>query len=151
MSLSITLARAAVLVPVGLALMGVAPADLAQPLTMQVDGLRSAKGVLRICLTRMPDHFPDCTGDPDKRHYSIPANGDRTLSVAQLPAGSYAIAVIHDENGNQRLDTFAGIPREGVGFSENPPIRFGAPSFRAAHFTVGGGPSRQQVKMRYFL
>jgi uncharacterized protein (DUF2141 family) len=145
------LARAAALLPLGLVLMGVAPADLPQPLTVEVESLRSTKGSLRICLTRMPDHFPDCTGDPDKRHYSIPANGNRILSVGSLPAGGYAIAIIHDENNNQRLDTFAGIPREGVGFSENPTIRFGAPSFRSARFTIGGGASTQQVKMRYFL
>ncbi|MCE3519738.1 DUF2141 domain-containing protein, partial [Escherichia coli] len=70
---------------------------------------------------------------------------------AGLPRGSYAIAVIHDENGNAKLDTFAGIPREGFGFSRNPPIRFGPPHFAAARFTIAGDADRQQIRMRYIL
>jgi uncharacterized protein (DUF2141 family) len=59
--------------------------------------------------------------------------------------------VIHDENGNAKLDTFAGIPREGFGFSRNPPIRFGAPRFSAARFAITGDAQRQQIGMRYML
>jgi uncharacterized protein (DUF2141 family) len=132
-------------------LIGAAPADLTQKLSIGVEGLRNTHGMLQICLTRMPDHFPDCTGDPDKRHYSIPATEAARISLADLPPGSYALAIIHDENSNKKLDTFVGIPREGVGFSENPPIRFGAPSFRASRFTVEGAAVWQDVKIKYFL
>jgi uncharacterized protein (DUF2141 family) len=132
-------------------LVGAAPADLPQPLVLGVEGLRSAKGMLQICLTRMPDHFPDCTGDPDKHHYSIPVSQAANIPLGDMPPGGYAIAIVHDENGNRKLDTFVGIPREGVGFSRNPPIRFGAPSFRSAQFPVGGGAVRQDVRMKYFL
>ena len=58
---------------------------------------------------------------------------------------------IHDENSNAKLDTFAGIPKEGFGFSRNPPIRFGAPRFAAARFTMSGGAETQQIRMRYIL
>jgi uncharacterized protein (DUF2141 family) len=68
-----------------------------------------------------------------------------------LPRGDYAIAVIHDENGNAKLDTLAGIPREGFGFSRNPPIRFGPPRFAAARFTLVDDAQMQQVRMRYIL
>jgi len=59
--------------------------------------------------------------------------------------------VIHDENGNAKLDTLAGIPREGFGFSRNPAIRFGPPRFAAARFAVGGDANQQQIRMRYIL
>jgi uncharacterized protein (DUF2141 family) len=134
-----------------LALGGAAPPDMAQLLTLHVDGLRTPRGLLQICLTRLPDHFPDCTGDPDKHHFSVPASQAANIGLGALPPGGYAIAIIHDENGNRKLDTFAGIPREGVGFSKNPPIRFGAPSFRAARFAIDGASVRQDVKMKYFL
>jgi uncharacterized protein (DUF2141 family) len=61
------------------------------------------------------------------------------------------MALIHDENGNSKLDTMMGIPREGFGFSMNPIITFGAPSFKAARFVVGAGESDQRVKMKYLL
>ncbi len=73
------------------------------------------------------------------------------LRFTGLPHGTYAVAVIHDENSNAKLDTFAGIPREGFGFSRNPPIRFGAPRFAAARFAVESDAERQQIGMRYIL
>jgi uncharacterized protein (DUF2141 family) len=59
--------------------------------------------------------------------------------------------VIHDENNNHKLDTFAGIPREGFGFSRNPSVTFGPPRFAAARFTLSSDADRQQVRMRYLL
>jgi uncharacterized protein (DUF2141 family) len=45
----------------------------------------------------------------------------------------------------------AGVPREGVGFSNNPRLWFGPPRFASARFTVADAPVRQQVKLKYFL
>ena len=73
------------------------------------------------------------------------------LASPACRAGDYAVAVIHDENSNDKLDTFAGIPREGFGFSRNPPIRFGAPRFAAARFALTVMPKQQQIRMRYIL
>lgn len=131
-------------------LAGAAPGDQAQPLTMTVAGLRSTKGRILACLTRSPDHFPDCSGDSTSRHFNLPATGD-VLALGLTEPGDYAISIIHDENGNGRLDTFAGIPREGVGFSRNPVLRFGAPRFESARFSIGGAPVRQDIRVKYFL
>jgi uncharacterized protein (DUF2141 family) len=142
--------RVAMLLAGTMLLLGAAPPDMAQPVSMDMLGLRSDKGKVLVCLTRRPDHFPDCRDDPDKRHFAVPARGGETLLGALAP-GQYAIAIIHDENGNGRLDTFAGIPREGVGFSRNPALRFGAPSFRAASFAVSGSAVEQDIRLKYFL
>lgn len=122
----------------------------AQPVSVTLDGLRSMKGRLMICVTRTPRFFPDCTGDPDGRHIVV-ATSAGPIPLGAVPPGDYAIAIIHDENGNGKLDTFAGIPREGVGFSRNPVLRFGAPPFKASRFTVAGVPVRQAIKLKYFL
>jgi len=68
-----------------------------------------------------------------------------------LPSGGYAIAILHDENANDRLDRFAGIPREGIGFSRNPRFSFGPPAFSAARFILGNDRDVQNIRMRYFL
>ncbi|WP_051132603.1 DUF2141 domain-containing protein [Sphingobium bisphenolivorans] len=130
--------------------MGAAPDSQTQPLSIEVQGLRSMKGNILVCVTRDAAHFPDCRDDPERRHFTVPA-GKAPMSLGLLAPGNYAIAIIHDENGNGRLDTFAGIPREGVGFSHNPAIRFGAPSFRSAEFPVAGSAVRQNIKIKYFL
>lgn len=106
--------------------------------------------MLRICLTADPANFPSCVDDARALTRTIPA-GTHALSFDALPGGEYALAVIHDENGNARLDTFAGIPREGFGFSRNPPLGFGPPRFAAARFTVGSDAQLQQIAMRYIL
>ena len=117
---------------------------------MSIDQLRSAKGLIRVCLTADPANFPSCIDDRDAVTRSIPAD-QHSLRFPALPYGDYAVAVIHDENGNAKLDTFAGIPKEGFGFSRNPAIRFGPPRFAAARFEVTGDAQAQQVRMRYIL
>ena len=102
-------------------------------------------------MTRDPAHFPGCDDDPDARHLTAPATAAGHLSFDGLPSGGYAVSLFHDENGNGKLDTFVGIPREGVGFSRNPALMFGPPKFNAARFAVGGGDVGEAVKVRYFL
>ncbi|MFZ2996129.1 DUF2141 domain-containing protein [Sphingobium sp.] len=131
-------------------LTGGAPVDQPQMLGMAVSGLRSGKGQILVCVTRTPAYFPDCTHDPEKRHFAVPAKAGAVQLGAFAP-GTYAISVIHDENGNGKLDTFAGIPREGVGFSRNPVLRFGAPSFASVSFGVAGAAVEQEIRLKYFL
>ena len=119
-------------------------------LDVKVDNLRSAKGTIRICLTADPDNFPACVDDANALTRSIPASL-HTTSFPGLPQRGYALAVIHDENSNSKLDTIAGIPREGYGFSNNAVVRFGPPRFAAARFALLGDAEMQQVRMRYIF
>lgn len=119
-------------------------------LDIAVGNLRSAKGMVRICLTADPDNFPDCIDDAHALTRSVPAR-DTAIGFDALPHGTYAFAVIHDENGNSKLDTFAGVPREGFGFSRNPAVGFGPPRFSAARFAVTRDAEMQQVKIRYIF
>ena len=119
-------------------------------LQLDVQKLRSARGMLQICLTARPESFPNCKNDPRAISRSVSAAQARVQFDGLFP-GSYAIAIVHDENGNRKLDTVMGIPREGFGFSRNPAIGFGPPRFDAARFAVDGAAKPQQVRMRYLL
>ena len=56
-----------------------------------------------------------------------------------IPPGTYAMVVIHDENMNGKLDANAlGIPKEGYGFSNDAKKWLGTPSFSDASFTYDG-------------
>lgn len=120
--------------------------------TLQVDvqGLRSTRGMIRLCMTADPKNFPGCTDDARAITRSVPATSHQ-ISLDGVAPGSYAVSVIHDENGNAKLDTLAGIPREGFGFSRNPVIMFGPPRFSSARFALAPGESTQLVRMRYFF
>ena len=119
-------------------------------LDLSITGLRSAKGMIRVCVTADPANFPGCVDDKRAITRSVPAT-QRDIRIQGLARGNYAASVIHDENSNARLDTFAGIPREGFGFSRNPRIGFGPPRFSSAQFTVGDVVQTQQVTMRYMF
>ncbi|GAA0658294.1 uncharacterized protein (DUF2141 family) [Sphingomonas insulae] len=137
----------AALLPAAALVLGAAP--IAR-LDVGVDHMRSAKGLLRVCLTADPDNFPACVDDADAITRNVPASA-HAMRFEGLPLGNYAVAVIHDENSNAKLDTFAGVPREGFGFSRNPVIRFGPPRFAAARFTVTSDANQQQITMRYIF
>ena len=135
--------------PVLLALLAAAqnPAEL----EIRVEGLRNANGSVLLCLTRNPAHFPACNGDPAAIRRVVPAAQAASIRLAGVAPGSWALAVIHDENGNRRLDRFMGIPREGFGFSRNPRMRMGPPRFEEVRFEAAGANLRQVVRLNYLL
>lgn len=126
-------------------------AALPAELEVRIEHLRSARGALRLCLTREPSRFPDCKQDPLAIRHSSSAGAAGSIRLHAVPPGSYALSVIHDENNNGRLDTFARIPREGFGFSRNPTISLGPPRFDQAQFPVKGGANFQTIRLRYLL
>lgn len=117
---------------------------------ISIEKLRNQKGVLHLCLTRDPAHFPDCKSDPRAVTRSAPA-ATGPIRINGLAPGGYALAVFHDENRNRKLDMMIGIPREGFGFSRNPVVRFGAPKFRQVRIDLRPGFTRETVRMQYLL
>lgn len=142
-----SLAKAGALATMAFGLGGAMP-----PASLEVsfDKLRSHKGVIQVCLTADPENFPDCVDDRAAIERVVRADSG-PLRIAGLAHGNYALAAIHDENANSKLDTFAGIPKEGIGFSRNPRLGFGPPRFTAARFQVGGASAKESVRMKYFL
>lgn len=118
---------------------------------VEIVDLRNAKGTLLLCLSASARHFPDCGSDPAAQKLKVPAGRATGLMFTGVAPGDYALSVMHDENGNGKLDTMMRIPREGFGFSRNPVVRFGPPPFRDVRFAVPAGESRLPIKMKYFL
>lgn len=120
-------------------------------LRVELANLRNARGMVLICLSGSARHFPDCGADPAARTMRVPASRATGLVFRGVAAGEYAVSVMHDENGNARLDTMMKIPREGFGFSRNPVVRFGPPKFRDVRFAMSAGAMTVPIKMKYFL
>ncbi len=77
--------------------------------------------------------------------------GAVTLTIPDVPPGTYAAEAFHDENNNGRLDrTLLGLPQEAMGFSNNAPLILGPPSFAAAAFPVSGDVTPISFALRYY-
>ncbi len=68
-----------------------------------------------------------------------------------LPTGNYAIAILHDENDDMKMNTnFLGLPKEGYGFSNNVMGAFGPPGYNKANFNYTAGTATAiSIKARY--
>ena len=87
--------------------------------------------------------------DEPFRAHSITSESDRVAVVFdKLPRGRYAVTIYQDINGNGDLDgNLVGLPKEPYGFSNNPRMIFGPPSFKKAAFEVSEDLSIE-VKLR---
>lgn len=123
------------------------------PATLEVNiyGLRSMKGNVLVCVTANPRFFPDCGKDPKSFRATVPARDSAQVSFRGIAQGTYAVALVHDENGNNKMDMAIFVPKEGFGFSRNPAIVTGPPKFKAAAFAIDSPEVSQRVKMKYML
>ena len=120
-------------------------------LDVSVYGLRSLKGNVLVCATANPKYFPDCSKDPKSYRAMVAARDASNVSFAGVSHGTYAVALLHDENANSKMDLAVFLPKEGFGFSRNPAVVTGPPKFKAAAFPVDADEVSQRVKMKYML
>ncbi len=112
-----------------------------------VSGVRNARGHVLVAICTRADFLrPHCPWQG-----SAPALvGDVRVDIAGVPPGMYAAQAFHDEDDNGRLErSFLGLPREGLGFSRDAPMRFGPPAFDDAAFSVTGD-AQMQVTLKYY-
>lgn len=129
---------------------GRADSSATASLAVTVTGIKNAKGVIRLALCPPDAGFPDCKTKV-VRTASLPiSGGTASVTLTGLVPGRYAVSVFHDANSNNKLDTFAGIPKEGYGFSRNPGFKPRAPKFSEAEVQVQG-TSTAAIKLRYIL
>ena len=118
------------------------PVPKSAPLTratlrIEVGNLRSKDGTLFIGLSQAPGKcFPD-GGYVVERKVKPIKNINQVVEFDNLNPGDYAIVVSHDINDNNKLDkSWAGIPKEPYGFSNNVKPTLSAPSFKDCRVAV---------------
>ncbi len=116
-------------------------------LDVTVTGIRSTKGALLVCLWKDKSGFPTCGKSKTAVKLRSPITGaNMKVTFRGVAPGSYAVSVEHDEDGNGKLKTnIIGIPKEGVGVSNNPG---GIPSFNRAQVQVNWNGALS-IMMRY--
>ena len=102
-------------------------------LTVVVNGLEPATGTVEVSLFDSADNWRK---EPYLQQKGPALEGGTfETSFAALPEGVYAIIVVHDANGNEKLDRgFLGLFGESYGFSGDADGWFFQPSFDRAKF-----------------
>jgi uncharacterized protein (DUF2141 family) len=114
---------------------------------VHVTGVAAGKGSVKVAVCDQARFLKQCLYSG-----SAPAReGDNTIAVRDVPAGSWAVLAYQDANGNGELDrNFIGIPSENYGFSRDARGKFGPPSFDDAAIAVredGNGATVANVKL----
>ena len=122
--------------------------DDAAPIEVQVSGVRSDAGQIVVDVCPQATFLATCPWE-----VKVPARkGAVTVMVRGVPPGRYAVQAYHDANANGDLDRgLFGIPREGLGFSNDAMPRLMRPKFAIAAFDHARQPQRLAVAIRYFL
>lgn len=127
--------------PFLLILLSTLPAAAAE-LQVSVTGIRSTEGEVGCALHTNGPAFPMAQGTVAQLWLPA-APGNLQCRFTNIAAGSYAVAVSHDLNGNRRTDTnLLGIPTEDWGVSNNVRPTLRAPRFDEAAVEVTDGPPR---------
>jgi uncharacterized protein (DUF2141 family) len=120
-------------------------------LTVKLIGFRNDKGQTCVSLFNNAKGFPG-KYDMAYRILRCPIKENQAvLTFADLPYGTYALSVLHDENSNNKMDTsFIGIPKEGFGASNNPKGRLGPQTFDDAKFELKSNTKIVEINIKYF-
>jgi uncharacterized protein (DUF2141 family) len=118
---------------------------------VKVLNIRNNTGNIACALFESPDGFPREFLHNATNVVVIKIRGkEARCDFVDIPPGTYALVVIHDENMNGKLDTkWLGIPKEGYGFSNDAKGVLGAPSFSAASFSYDGQNLDKTISLRY--
>ncbi|MDD2635553.1 MAG: DUF2141 domain-containing protein [Bacteroidales bacterium] len=119
-------------------------------ITINVNNIRNSKGTIKWAVFKDGSKFNSKSGYADAGS-TVAEKGSTLIKTKNIPDGTYAISVFHDENNNSDVDfSFIGMPVEGFGFSQNPRIYFGPPKYKECTFTKKGNTT-QNIKMKYYL
>ncbi|WP_394747724.1 DUF2141 domain-containing protein [Spongiimicrobium salis] len=99
-------------------------------LSVNVSGVKTSDGKISVAVYDTSEGF--LKFDQVFKGTSASAQkGITNVVIDDLPDGEYALAVFHDKNANDELDTnWLGIPKEAIGFSKAKMKTFGPPRFK---------------------
>lgn len=136
-----------------IALLSTVNAESTSTLTVVIDGLRHKSGQVCMRIFSGEQGFPDTnTSEVQSGCTRITGNSVKK-QFSGLKPGTYAVAVVDDQNGDNKLNKdFLGIPKEGFGISKNPTVSIltGTPKFREASFSLRENTTIK-INMKYSL
>lgn len=121
---------------------------VAATLVVTVHGARNDRGHIRIGVCRKDEFLSESC----LHHAVVPAHaGDVRASIKAIPPGQYGVAAFQDEDDSGRLKrNFFGMPTEDMGFSRDPALSFGPPSFARSAISIGNADTAIALTLHHF-
>jgi uncharacterized protein (DUF2141 family) len=118
---------------------------------VQILNIRNSTGTVACTLFESPEGFPiEFLRSATNVMVIKIRKSQARCDFEDIPPGTYAMAVVHDENMNGKLETnWLGMPTEGYGFSNDATGVVGAPSFAAASFQYDGRNLDVTMRLHY--
>ncbi len=120
-------------------------------LRIELSNIRNTDGYIYIFIYAYENQYPY----KPYKHYKIKKDkvkdGNLTANISNLEIeNEFALTLIDDENNNQDLDRWLGIPKEGYGFSNNIKPFLSLPDYSDLVLDLSSSKSIK-VKLQYKL
>lgn len=121
-----------------------------QMLKINMSNIRNADGFMCLGFYTSDENF-----DKDKPLFVklIPkntmVNGTLTITYKDIKPGTYGIALLDDENNNDKMDYGLILPKEGFGFSNYYHTGLSKPNFTKFKFTLTNETKTVNIKVKY--
>jgi uncharacterized protein (DUF2141 family) len=104
-----------------------------QNIKVKIQNIKLHYGTVYVALCNSAENF--MTEKYKELTAKVSPSGEASVDFMKIPKGVYAIRVYHDTDLSGDLTTnLIGTPEEPFGFSNNPQIKMGPPSFELASF-----------------
>ncbi len=109
-------------------------------ISISISGIARPDGFCRVILFNSSQGFPSTYANGFRDTSIARPKSLETLTLNNLPTGTYAVSILHDQNGNGKMDSgLFGIPKEPYGVSNNVYPKTRAPKFEECAFEVNAG------------
>ena len=110
-------------------------------INVEINNIKNSKGYIALALYDSEKNFTK----KDLKSTKVNAKkGKISVRFDNLPEGNYAIAILHDENSNEKMDfNMLGIPKEDYGFSNNAKGVLAPPKFKDASFKLSANEAKK--------
>ncbi len=123
---------------------------LSQTLKINVTGLRNNSGTVRLGFYASNESFDKEQPLFVKAEPKASAkNGILTITYENLKPGIYGIALLDDENNNDKVDYGWFLPKEGFGFSNYYHTGLTKPDLEKFSFIIKEGKTVVEIKVKY--
>jgi len=119
---------------------------------VEIEGFGNEKGIVfsHLYSEQLAEFFPTKSSKSYQKRIGRVDKRSATIVYEEIPYGTYALTVHHDEDENKRMNrNFIGYPTEGFGLSNNPTIFLSIPDFDECKFELSKDTVVVKIKLKF--